>query len=234
MFLILPIIGSLAAAALKGIFDIGSTIFQNQYNSPQAQLRRLRKAGLPLSYMYQGRVNQQSDSPKLSIDPTLGSAQTISLHQQDQVNQAQIKKIGSEIVSKDIENKIKKGELDWLSSIISPDGTTNQVDLLEINKAKTLSERFIAQHTEDLKQIEYWVQNDLFGKNVQSDTAQETLKKIRQSIINMASQNDLMVQLHGIRGIEETVNNMINDKLETGSDWQIALYSLMVKLFSKL
>jgi len=65
--------GTLIAAALKALFDIGGTVTQNQFNAPKAQLKRLRKAGLPLSYMYRGNVATQSESPKLSIEPTLGT-----------------------------------------------------------------------------------------------------------------------------------------------------------------
>lgn len=69
-----PILGAIIAAAASGLFSAGGTIMQNAYNSPRSQRRRLRKAGLPLAYMYEGRVNQQSDVPKLSIDPTLGAS----------------------------------------------------------------------------------------------------------------------------------------------------------------
>jgi len=73
VFLIGILGGTLLAAALKAIFDIGGTITQNQYNSPRAMKQRLRKAGLPLAYMYKGNVSEQSQSPQLSIEPTLGT-----------------------------------------------------------------------------------------------------------------------------------------------------------------
>lgn len=79
-----PITGALIASGISGLWGSAQTIFANKYNSPVSQLRRLRKAGLPLSYMYQGRVNQQSGIPQLAIDSNLGTAQKMQLEQGQQ------------------------------------------------------------------------------------------------------------------------------------------------------
>jgi len=89
-----PILGSLLASALQGIFGIGSTMAANKYNSPRAQRNRLKKAGLPLAYMYQGKVMGQSDVPKLSIDPTLGVTQQRKLEQDQPMVDANVKMKG--------------------------------------------------------------------------------------------------------------------------------------------
>jgi len=68
--------GTLLATALKAIFDIGSTVAQNKYNSPRAMRNRLKQAGLPLAYMYRGNVATQNSAPQLSIDPNLGTVET--------------------------------------------------------------------------------------------------------------------------------------------------------------
>jgi len=78
-FSMTPILGAIIAAAMSGAFSSAGTIMQNKYNSPASQRRRLRKAGLPLAYMYEGKVNQQSDVPKMSLDPTLGASSQQSL-----------------------------------------------------------------------------------------------------------------------------------------------------------
>jgi len=49
--------GTLIAAAISALFSIGSTVAQNKYNTPRSMRNRLRKAGLPLAYMYQGNVD---------------------------------------------------------------------------------------------------------------------------------------------------------------------------------
>lgn len=110
-----PVLAALAAAAFKGIFDWTSQGIANRYNSPMMQRRRLRKAGLPLAYMYQGRVNQQSDVPKLSIDPFLGTVaqKQLGLGQQKvDISQEQLK-IALEQLGINWEKlKVDQGKLD--------------------------------------------------------------------------------------------------------------------------
>jgi len=226
-------LGTLAAAAFKGIWDIGATVFANKYNSPAAQRRRLRKAGLPLAFMYQGRVNTQSDVPRLSIDPTLGQVQKLGLSQQNEVNQANIKKIGAEVAGIVQENLKKKGELDWL---VKKDdfGETNQVKLLEIDKSRKEAERFIAEHQRELKQIAVWVENNLFDEDIQIEERKIGLQKVRQQIINLLSQDSLLRQMYDIRKIEQVVNSLIGENLEDGPAWATAIYAMLIKLYSKL
>lgn len=113
-----PILGALAASALSGIFGSVAQSRANRYNSPKQQLKRLRQAGLPMAYMYEGRVNTQSDVPRLSIDPTLGTSQqaNIGVKQEQIDNQLKIalEKLGidwAELGLKGQEVDIKKGQL---------------------------------------------------------------------------------------------------------------------------
>lgn len=73
------ILASLLSTAGKGVIDSLFTGLANRYNSPRQQLKRLRRAGLPQSFMYSGRVNTQSNVPELSIDPSLGVVQSKQL-----------------------------------------------------------------------------------------------------------------------------------------------------------
>jgi len=226
-------LGTLAAAAFKGIFDIFSVGAANRYNSPLAMKRRLRQAGLPLAYMYQGKVAQQSEVPKLSIDPDLGQVEKLGLHQQDTMNQANIKKIGAEVVGITQRNQKEKGELDWLNKI-SPEGNTNQEYNLEIDQSRKLAERFIAEHNSELKQIATWVETNLFADGIQIQERLKNLEKVKQQIINMIAQSKLMGQLFDIRKVEQTVNEMIGRKLQDSGDFATGLYAVLIKLFSKL
>jgi len=228
-----PLIGALAASAFKGIFDTVQTGFQNRYNSPVQQLRRLRKAGLPLAYMYQGRVNQQSDAPKLSIDPTIGTAQQIGLHQQDEVNKAQIRKIGAEVVGKNIENKKASGELKWLleDSGLEP-GRNNQNLNLDLKQGIDYANKFVADHKNQLTGIAVDIANAT--KQTEIEQKKKELRLTGQKITNMLSQNKLLGQLYNIRQVEEQVNDMIDKYLEEGGDFATGLYALILKLFSKI
>lgn len=240
-----PITGALAASGLKAIFDSVSTVFQNKYNSPVSQLRRLRKAGLPLSYMYQGRVNQQSDSPKLSIDPSLGVAQKIQLHQQDEVNKAQISRIGEEIErikaetsGQKLENVKNAGEQAWRDETkLYKQGDkyvyrTNQERQLDIKLATDKANKWIAIHNSELKGIALQIAQATKLTDIAAKKAM--FRKIGQQIKNLVAQEDLMIQLHGIRGIDETVNETLTRLLDSSGDPGTLFYTLIVKLFSKL
>jgi len=210
------IAGSLIAAAISALFSSGATAAQNKYNSPKAQLKRLRKAGLPLAYMYGGRVNNQSTTPQLSIDPTLGT-----------LGKAQASKLGADTTGKDIENKKDQGEIDWLQKI-SPEGTTNQEYNLDIEQSTKHAERFLKQHEEELKQIELWTENKAFAEGIPIDQKREALKKAQQQVLNLIEQAGLMKQLQKIRGFEELLNESISTDLESLPDWVASIMKLVL------
>jgi len=212
--------GTLLASALKALFDVGGTLTQNQYNSPKAQLKRLRQAGLPLSYMYQGKVNQQSDSPKLSIDPTLG---TLPKLQGD--------KLTSETTAQNIENQVKQGELDVLKKVTTtPDGftgTNQEINMLSERNTK-YAEMFIKQHEQRLKEIEKFVEENAFTEGIQIDQKRQALKKAVQMVKNLLAQEGLMGQLQSIRGLEEKLNQSLTEDLDSMPEWISALLKVIL------
>jgi len=238
--------GTLLSTILSTLFGIGSTVAQNQYNSPAAQLKRLRKAGLPLSYMYQGRVNQQSQAPQMSIDPSLGQVQKIGLHQQDEINKKNIQRIHQQIAAskettrgKWLENQSKAGELSWQNEVKNYKGAdgviiprTNQERSFDLKMATAKANKFILENTGSIKAIAL----DIARATKITDIAirRKELEKIGAAIKNLAAQNKLMVQLHGIRGIDEQVNETISKMLENTGDGGTLFYTLIAKLFSKL
>lgn len=229
------VLGALLSSALGGIFNIGATIATNQYNSPSAQLRRLRKAGLPMSYMYAGRVNTQSDVPKLSIDPTLGVAQQEQLDNQKRLVDAQIPKIKSETTKLDIANDIQEGIRMWLRnrgkerpSHLGPSGTNQEINL-EIEQAEKLAASFIKQHEQRLKQLDRIVANTLFSEGVTLDEKRQGLAKIKQQIKNMVTQAGLMDQLSEIREFEAFLNSTLTESVNSLPSWAQALTAIILK-----
>lgn len=221
-----PIIGVLASTALNALWGVA----QNAYNSPKGQLRRLRKAGLPLSYMYQGRVNQ-SAVPQLSIDPDFGS-----------LEQATFKKTGEETTKLKLENEIKDLENQWLTTLKSTPGIDpvtgkDQIKLwdnLEIAQMQKKSDLFISQNEGRIREIFKTIEEDLLDENVQADTKRESLKKIKQQITNLVSQDKVLGQLVDIRSLEALINKQFSRNLETKEDWQIGLYSMLMEVFRGL
>jgi len=210
--------GTLIASALKGLFDVGSTIASNRYNRPQAQIRRLRKAGLPLSYMYEGKVATQSDTPELSIDPNLGT-----------LAQTQGKKLEADTTGQEIQNQKDQNELDWLEKLSGDgSGTTNQEQKLEFELATKEAESFIKKHEQELKQIELWVENNAFEEGITMEMKREALKKAAQMVKNLIAQAGLMDQLKDIRAFEEKLNNSLTKDLESLPDWISSLLKIIL------
>jgi len=234
-----PIIGALLASGLSAIFGSAQTIFANKYNSPVSQLRRLRKAGLPLSYMYQGRVNQQSDVPKLSIDPTLGVTQKIQLEQQKPVQEAQVSNLQAETAGKKLANIEEEKQQAWrdkeITVAIDNKGRkmtgTNREVMLSLERERKNADRFIANNEGGLREIALDIASYL--KETNKAIKEQELVKIKQQIANLMSQDKLLSQLHDIRSIEAAVNETIGGALEGAPAWMKAIYWTLIKLFDK-
>lgn len=209
--------GTLLATALKGLFDTGSTLFQNKYNSPVAMLRRVRRAGLPMSYMYQGKVAQQTQSPQLSIDSHFGT-----------LARDQSEKLKSDTAGRDIQNKVDQGNLDWLNQESSEPGKTNQQYNLDSEQAKLNAEAFIKKHEEEIKQIEVWVENNAFAKGIQFDLKQKNLEIAGQKLKNLLLQAGLMNQLKQIRAFDAKLNSELTKDLDSMPEWISSALKLLL------
>lgn len=223
--------GTLLAAALKGIFDVGSTIFSNQYNSEKAKLRRLREAGLPLSYMYRGNVSTQSEVPKLSIEPSLGVEKKLSLDNQTKLANSQSEKL-------DIDNAIQEGIKNWLqgkSSIKVGEKTitgTNQELNLKIDQVEKLAVSFLRDHEQQLKSLELQAETILFGEGITVEEKRQGLVRIRQQITNMVKQAGLMDQLDEMRDFEAFINSTITESIKSLPEWAQAITAALLKAAS--
>jgi len=224
-----PISGSLIAAALSAIFGIGNTMAANKYNSPRAMRNRLKKAGLPLAYMYQGKVLGQSDVPKLSIDPTLGVTQTRKLEQDQPLVTQQTKLVKEQAYDAQMTNQIK----DQMSGIKQSDGTEWNIRatkiLAEIDEKRAAA--FLKQNQGRLQRLFADVQEKLNDENIPVEIKREELKKLRQAITNMGLQAGLMEQMKKIRGYDEFMNETFNESIKNAPQWMQALISWLSKIF---
>lgn len=230
IFLLGPIGGVLIAAAIQGLFGVANTITQNAYNSPRSQLRRLRKAGLPLSYMYRGNVATQSETPKLSIEPTLGVEKKLSLDNQTKLANAQADKI-------DIENAINRGIQDWLQNhgkegVTGLPSGSNQVINLELDQMEKRATTFIKEHEERLKQLDRIVANTLFSESIPMEEKRQAVEKIKQQISNMVKQANLMTQLHDVREFEAFLNATVTESIKDLPAWAEVLTAVILKAMS--
>jgi len=205
--------GTLLAAALKALFDIGGTVTQNQYNAPKAQLKRLRKAGLPLSYMYKGNVATQSESPTLSIEPTLGTLP---------------KKQGRKLQVDADEQQYQTNALNALDPTLITDERTGEKGYNTYRQNQVAAESFIKQYERDLKKIELDVEKDAFAEGIPLNQKREALNKAKQQIQNLLAQAGLMDQLKKIRGFEELMNDSLTKDLDNLPDWISSLLKIIL------
>jgi len=213
IFLIGILGGTLLAAALKALFDIGGIATQNQYNAPKAQLKRLRKAGLPLSYMYKGNVSEQSQSPQLSIEPTLGTLP---------------KKQGRKLTIDANEQQYETDAQNALDPTLITDSRSGEKGYNTYRQNRVAAESFIKQYERDLKKIELDVENNAFAKGIPQAQKQAALEKAQQQVKNLLEQAGLMEQLKKIRGFEELLNESLTKDLDSLPDWISSLLKVIL------
>jgi len=258
------VLSSILASLGNALFGVGSTISQNKYNSPKAQLRRLREAGLPLTYMYQGKVNTQSTAPQLSLEPTLGTAKKLELHQQNEMNQgrlreidAQIKKMGQDMetsaelanlystnaAGKFLENQRTQRKMTWeknLSGRVRTDRFGNEyeyandAEMLELQKGIDSMKYWISSNEGRIRKIMADVEDELFGEGVQAETKRRALAKVNQQITNLLSQDELLGQMYDIRNFQALLNEAMSSGIETKDDFTKALMWAVMQLFGKI
>lgn len=205
--------GTLIASALQALFGIGSQMAANAYNAPKGQLRRLRKAGLPLSYMYRGNVATQSQVPQLSIDPTLGT-----------LAKKQGQKLDVDIAEQQADTQAK----DWMSGIIHTDPETGRKYETTNRVEQQRAASFIKNYESELKSLELQVERDAFAKGIPQAMKQEALNKAKNQVKNLLAQAGLMEQLKKIRGFEETLNDALTKDLESLPDWISSLLKIIL------
>jgi len=230
--------GTLLASALQGIFGIGSTMAANKYNSPAAQKKRLRQAGLPLSYMYQGKVATQSEVPKLSIDPTLATVQQKNLTQDQPLVDAQVSKLGSEKHKVDLDNEVQEGINQWLKYIDpenqKSDGTTqnNQRYLLDLDRDTRDAAKFTKQYERKLKAITLDVSDTLNKEGVTKEMIRQSLMKAKADIKKLGLQSGLLSQMNDIRDFDQWLNSKVTDTIDSLPQFAQALIASLLKLQS--
>jgi len=221
--------GSLLSTLLSAIFGIGGTIAQNQYNTPRAMRNRLKKAGLPLAYMYQGKVLGQSEVPKLSIDPTLGVAQLRRLEQEAPLVKEQTKLTGEQAEDAMLNNQVKA----QFSGRKQPDGSEWNIRatrmIAEMDEKRAAA--FLKNNQARLQKLFGDVQETLNDEDIPAEIKREELKKLRQAITNMGLQAGLMEQMKKIRGYDEFMNETFNESIKNAPAWMQALISWMSKVF---
>lgn len=97
--LVVPTIGAIGSSLLQRKWALKDWHMQNEYNSPKAQVARLKEAGLPLATMFGGQGGStSSDVQSTNVDPTMGSAKGLEAYMQNRMQKKQAELIDAQIL----------------------------------------------------------------------------------------------------------------------------------------
>lgn len=112
----LPVVGAIGSAALQQRYALKNWNRQNAYNTPKAQIQRLKEAGLPLATMFGGSGGSSSSPiPTPNVDPTLGAAEGLQKGMMASMQKKQLELLDQELRSKTADADIREMERDFLS-----------------------------------------------------------------------------------------------------------------------
>lgn len=156
----------------KGMFD-----YANAYNTPEAQMRRLKAAGLNPALMYgQGTTgNTNTSMPTADTLPTTFSgaeiAQSAASGAQMSVMNSQVQLNKANALAKGIDSTIKAGQFG-----IAKELSQYQMDNLKSDTQVKLEKQRTEVINQELLKIE---------KQIKSQSAQDIIKKITQEAANL-------------------------------------------------
>lgn len=170
--------------------------FSNVYNSPKAQIQRLRAANLPLAAMMNGSAGSQSADPRgTTIQPQLNTADTISKgaqfsiqRQQAQMLEAQRALVDAQTRNQNAEADIKEGERNYFLNPSSGDPLrTNQYDQMDSIRRQQSSLATIKSHESSIREVESAFNQSMYYGG-------EMSAKFREELRNLVSRTDLNIQ----------------------------------------
>lgn len=149
----IPIVGSLASTLLNYGLDSLKIAQQNRYNSPERELQRLSRAGLPGAAYMHGMGNTQQNISGASFDPTIGTQQGVQQYLQDRFQKQQLELMQADMRLREqqIRNAtygadIKGGERNWMLSGDPITGTTNQARLFQLGRQIKVMQEWVGNN----------------------------------------------------------------------------------------
>lgn len=149
----IPIVGSLASTLLNYGLDSLKIAQQNRYNSPERELQRLSRAGLPGAAYMHGMGNTQQNISGASFDPTIGTQQGVQQYLQDRFQKQQLELMQADMRLREqqIRNAtygadIKGGERNWMLSGDPITGGTNQARLFQLGRQLKVMQQWVGEN----------------------------------------------------------------------------------------
>lgn len=136
---------------------------QNAYNSPQAQMERLKAAGLNPNMVYgQGTVagntsgqmpRYQAPTASFNVEPMVKFPSVIGMFQDMAIKQGQIQGIQKDNEFKEFQNVIKSIEAKVAEKYLEPTAR-EKYSLLDYSARKRMTEAEIGRYSADMKSLE--------------------------------------------------------------------------------
>lgn len=178
---VLPVVGSLGAAAIQRNWALKDLAAQNKYNSPAEQIKRLKEAKLPLATMFGGQGGSTSEQPRgTDIDPSLGVGKGLDAYYMNRMQKKQMELLDQNIRKATYDADISQVERNWKVEE-APDfqlpgvRTPNQAQVLEIGKQKANIDRLFTENQKDWNVAKYEVYNSLRERGIITDEAKAKL-----------------------------------------------------------
>lgn len=187
-------------------FDRGMFDYSNAYNTPAAQMRRLKQAGLNPALMYgQGTTgNTNASMPTADTIPTTFNgaeiAQSAASGAQMSVMNSQVQLNKANALAKGIDSTIKAGQYG-----IAKELSQYQMDNLKSDTQVKLEKQRTEVINQELLKIE---------KQIKSQSAQDIIKKITQEAANLVIDGKIKTE----QAYQEYIESGFNRSGATKSD----------------
>lgn len=216
-----PVIGSIGAAALQRNWALKDLAAQNAYNSPRAQIARLKEAGLPLATMFGGQGGSTSEQPAATqVDPTLGAAKGLDAFFTNRMQTAQLALLSAQTRAQNADADLKAGEAKFYGSL-GVSGLTNQEEILGAKKDTAIYESIIKGNEQILSNLETeW-------KTSNGKRTQEMQGQLDQLLNNIKEQNQ-RIDINALSAkINEALDKYIKNSPSGMAPWKAIILSAL-------
>lgn len=190
---------------------------QNEYNTPAAQMQRLKDAGLNPHLVYGNGVQaSNSDMPRGATPgspaqdaPQFDTGSVLGAYLNTSINQAQTDNLKAQKTVTEMEAILKGAQT--LQTLMSTDKTKFDLELNQelrqttIDAAKSNLQKLAADIDKTKADTQYTLDQNMRQAQLQP----ATIQKVQQEIINMQKQNELTSEQ--MKEIQERINNMVKD-----------------------
>jgi len=229
----LPIVGGIANGVIAGM----NTRAQNKYNSPEYQIKRLKKAHFPAAAVNNISAGNQSSATPSTDYGTAAGAGHIANYQTNQKTLKEIGRLTEDIHKMKLENTKLAKELEWYTSPKGTPGTSNLTYGLQVDQgiraaqqighefankiaganARNIGTKINLENAEQGARIANAIQTNIGeGVKIEGYRLDNAIKEIakewtpkmnKANLDNILKRNDILASEDGLKKIELEIQN---------------------------